>query len=44
MVDSGASMHMLSGNDLKTAELETVRVTSNPATVLKANGEVQPNE
>ena len=37
-------MHMLSGKDLKTAELETVRVSNNPATILTANEEVQPNE
>ena len=37
-------MHMLSVKDLNSAELETVRVSSNPSTVLTANGEVQPNE
>ena len=40
----GASMHMLSRKDLNSAELETVRVSRNPTTVVTANGEVQTNE
>ena len=32
VVDSGASMHMLSRNDLYAAELETVRVSKSPTT------------
>ena len=35
-----ASMHTLSGKDLNLAELETVRVSRNPTTVITANGEV----
>ena len=37
----GASMHMLSRKDLDSAELDTVRVSRNPKTVITANGEVQ---
>ena len=44
MVDSEASMHMLSRKDLNLDELETVRVFRNPATVITASGEVQTNE
>ena len=34
VVDSGASMHMVSRKDLHSAELETVRISKNPTTVL----------
>ena len=44
VVDSRASMHMLSRKDLNSAELDTVRVSRNPTTVITANGEVQTNE
>ena len=44
VVDSGASMHMLSRNDLNSAELETVRASKNPTTVVTANGEAQTKE
>ena len=44
VVDSGASMHMLSTKDLNSAELETVRVSKSPSTVVPANGEVQTKE
>ena len=37
-------MHMLSRKDRNSAELETVRVSRNSATVITANGEVQTNE
>ena len=37
-------MHMLTRKDLNSAELETVRVSSNPTTVITANGEVHTNE
>ena len=33
-------MHMLSRKDLNSAELETVRVSKSPTTVVTANGEV----
>ena len=41
VVDSGASMHMTSKRDLNSAELETMRISKNPTTVITANGEVQ---
>ena len=37
-------MHMLSRRDLNSAELETVRVSKSPTTVVAANGEVQTKE
>ena len=37
-------MHMLSRKDLNSAELETVRVSESPTTVVAANGEVQTKE
>ena len=43
VVDSGASMHMLSRKDLSSVELETVRVSRMPTTVVTANGEGQTN-
>ena len=44
VVNSRASMHMLSRKDLISAELETVRVSRTPTTVVTANGAVQTNE
>ena len=44
VVDSGASMHMISKKDLNSAELETVTTLRSPMTVITANGEVQTNE
>ena len=43
-VDSGASMHMVSKKDLDPAELETMRTSRSPTTVMTANGEVQTRE
>ena len=43
VVDSGASMHMMSRKDLNSAELKTVEVFENQ-TVVTANGEVQTKE
>ena len=37
-------MYMLSRKDLNSAELETVRVSKSPTTVVAANGEVQTKE
>ena len=37
-------MHMVSRKDLNSAELETVRVSKSPTTVVAANGEVQTKE
>ena len=44
VVDSGASMHVLSKRDLNSAELETMRTSKSPTTVMTANGEVQTRE
>ena len=44
VVDSGASMHMVSEKDLNSAELETRRTSRSPTTVMTANGEVQTRE
>ena len=44
VVDSGASMHMISRKNLNSAELETVTTSRSPMTVITANGEVQTNE
>ena len=44
VVDSGASMHMVSEKDLDSAELETMRTSRSPTTVMTANGEVQTRE
>ena len=44
VVDSGACMHMVSKKDLNSAELETIRTSRSPTTVMTANGEVQTRE
>ena len=44
VVDSGASMHMARKKDLNSAELETMRMSRNPTTVMTANGEVQTRQ
>ena len=44
LVDSGASMHMVSKKDLHSSELETMRISKNPTTVMTANGEVQTRQ
>ena len=44
VVDSGASMHVISQNDLNSAELETLTTPRSPTTVITANGEVQTHE
>ena len=44
VVDSGASMHMISKKDVNSAEMETVTTSRSPMTVITANGEVQTNE
>ena len=41
---TGASMHMVVKKDLNSAELETMRISRNPTTVMTANGEVQIRE
>ena len=37
-------MHMFNKRDLKSVELETMRTSRSPATVMTANGEVQTRE
>ena len=44
VVDSGASMHVVSKKDPNEAELETVRISKNPIMVVTANGVVQTKE
>ena len=44
VVDSGASMHMISKKDLNSAEMETLTTSRSPTTVITANGEVQTHE
>ena len=44
VLDSGASMHMVSKRDLNSAELETMRTARSPTTVMTANVEVQTRE
>ena len=44
VVDSGASMHMVSRRDLDKAELESVRISKNPTMVMTANDEVLAKE
>ena len=44
VVDSGASMHMISKKDLSDAEMDTLTKSCSPTTVITANGEVQTHE
>ena len=44
VVDSGASMHMISKKDLNSAEMDTLTKSCSPTTVITANGEVQTHE
>ena len=44
VVDSGASMHMISKKDLSDAEMDTLTTSRSSTTVLSANGEVQTHE
>ena len=44
VVDSGASMHMISKKDLNSAEMETLTKSCSPTIVITANGEVQTHE
>ena len=37
-------MHMVCKRDFNSAQLETMRISKNPTTVMTANGEVQTNE
>ena len=44
VVDSGASMHMVSKKDLSNAEMDTLTKSCSPTIVMTANGEVQTHE
>ena len=44
VVDSGASMQMISHKDLNSAELDTLTKSCSPTIVITANGEVQTHE
>ena len=44
VVDSGASMHMISKKDLSDAEMDTLTKSYSPTMVITANGEVQTHE
>ena len=44
VVDSGASMHMISKKDLNDAEMDTLTNSCSPTIVITANGEVQTDE
>ena len=44
VVDSGASMHMISRKDLSNAEMDTLTKLCSPTIVITANGEVQTHE
>ena len=44
VVDSGASMHMISKKDLSDAEMDTLTKSCRPTIVITANGEVQTHE
>ena len=44
VVDSGASMHMISKKDLSDAEMDTLTKSCSPTTVMTAHGEVQTHE
>ena len=44
VVDSCASMHMISKKDLSEAEMDTLTKSFSPTTVITANGEVQKHE
>ena len=44
VVDSGASMHMISKKDLTNAEMDTLTKSFSPTIVITASGEVQTHE
>ena len=44
VLDSGASMHMISKKDLNDAEMDTLTKSCSPTIVITANGEVQTHE
>ena len=44
VVDSGATMHMISKKDLNSAEMDTLTKSCSPSIVITATGEVQTHE
>ena len=44
VVDSGASMHMISKKDLSDAEMDTLTKQCSPTIVITINGEVQTHD
>ena len=44
VVDSGASLHMMSKKELSSEEMDTVKKSRTPTVVLTANGEVYTHE
>ena len=44
VLDCGANMHVVSRKDLNSVDLEIVRATESPTTVVTANGEVLAND
>ena len=44
VVDSGASMHMISKKDVNCDEMDTLTTSCRPTTVITTNGEVQAHE
>ena len=44
VVDSGASMHMISKKDLNSVEMDTLTKSCSPTTVITATGDVQTHE
>ena len=44
VVDSGASMHMISRKDVSDAEMDILTKSCSPTIVITANGEVQTHE
>ena len=44
VIDSGASIHMISKKDLSDAEMDTLTKSCSPTIVITANGEVQTYE
>ena len=44
VIDSGASMQMLSKRDLNSKEINNLQRSRNPSVAMTANGEVQTNE
>ena len=44
VVDSGASMHMISKKDLNSAEMDTLTKSCSPTIAITANGEMQTHE